>query len=153
MVQPNRIGISPDISEKAELIYQKYTGVLRENDWVRPKWNIFPIWQTECPEALQAAEVYSFGRTLWVVFEEHDPQEFENVEDIVAPRSICWGLSAAKVPSHWKDFVEKCVHRDPNMRPDFETAVSFWETQLKVCDNDQLSRHQEPESKGSGMQE
>ena len=65
----NESGIPHDTTEKPELIYRKYTGAPRENNWVRPKWNVFPIWQIECPEALRAAEVYSFGRTLWVMLE------------------------------------------------------------------------------------
>ena len=53
----------------APLRYNKHSGPQRENHWSFSKYNVFPIWQKRCPRALQAARVYSLGRTLWVIFE------------------------------------------------------------------------------------
>ena len=46
------------------LIYKKYNGPARRNTpFIWPGWNVFPIWRDHFPRALEAAEVYSVGRT------------------------------------------------------------------------------------------
>ena len=131
-LQQDRNGISQGKAEKPKLIYRKHTGAPRENHWKWPKWNVFPIWQTECPDALRAAEVYSFGRTLWVIFEQVSLVDFVGGGKAFTPESISWGSPTAGIPSHWKDFVYECVDPNPNVRPNLDTAISFWEKECKV---------------------
>ena len=57
-------------ARRPKLTYRKYTGTARRNHWTWPEWNVFPMRQIECLGALEAAEVYSLGRTLWVAFEQ-----------------------------------------------------------------------------------
>lgn len=55
---------------RSTLRYIKYTGPPRRNNptgfGINPwaVWNVFPIWQKECPLALELAEVFSLGRTM-----------------------------------------------------------------------------------------
>lgn len=56
------------------LVYTKCTGPPRQNSnamggrlW--NEWNVFPLWQKECPLALELAEVFSLGRAMWALFE------------------------------------------------------------------------------------
>ncbi|KAL2043659.1 hypothetical protein N7G274_003966 [Stereocaulon virgatum] len=54
--------------ESGKLMYTRYQGPTRKNHkfgW--PEWNVFPIWREECPRALEAAEVSSVGRTMWML--------------------------------------------------------------------------------------
>ena len=131
-LQPDGNGVSQDSAETPKLMYQKHTGAPRENHWKWPRWNIFPIWQIECPAALRAAEVYSLGRTLWVIFEQVSQVYSVGDGNDFTPGPISWGLRTADIPSHWKDFVNECVDPNPNFRPDLDTAVSFWEQECKM---------------------
>ena len=52
-------------SSVPKFAYEKYCGLYRENlAWGRPKWNVFPYWREIYPRALEAAEVFSLGRTM-----------------------------------------------------------------------------------------
>jgi hypothetical protein len=58
-------------SARLKLVYEKYCGPDRENlAWGRPKWNVFPRWRDLYPRALEAAEVFSLGRTMWMLLEQ-----------------------------------------------------------------------------------
>lgn len=131
-LQPDGNGISREGARKPKLMYKKYTGTARRNHWSWPRWNIFPIWQVECPAALEAAEVYSLGRTLWVAFEQVSDVDSVSDRNDFIPRSISWGSRTVDIPSHWKWFVNECVDPDPNVRPDLDTAVLFWEQECKI---------------------
>ena len=125
-------GISQDQAKRPKLMYRKRTGVPRENHWKWPIRNVFPIWQIECPDALRAAEVYSLGRTLWVIFEQVNLVDLEDDGNDFTSESISWGSPAAGIPFHWKNFVHECINPNPNVRPDLDTAVSFWEEECKM---------------------
>ncbi|KAL8938581.1 MAG: hypothetical protein Q9211_003148 [Gyalolechia sp. 1 TL-2023] len=131
-LQPDGNGLLQDGAETPKLMYRKYTGAPRENHWTWPKWNIFPIWQTECPAALRAAEVYSLGRTLWVIFEQVNQVDLSGDRNDFTSGPISWGLRTDDIPSHWKDFVNECVDHNPNVRPDLDTVVSFWEQECNM---------------------
>ena len=131
-LRPDGNGISREGAGKPKLMYKKYTGTARRNHWSWPRWNVFPTWQVECPAALEAAEVYSLGRTLWVAFEQVSDVDSVSDRNDFIPRSLSWGPRTADIPSHWKGFVNECVDPDPNVRPDLDTAVLFWEQECQM---------------------
>ncbi|KAH8749322.1 kinase-like domain-containing protein [Diaporthe sp. PMI_573] len=62
------------------LVYTQYQGPVRVNlPRGRPAWNVFPEWSRRWPRACEAAEVFSLGRTMWMLLQEV-PQE--DVEDL-----------------------------------------------------------------------
>ncbi|KAL7926920.1 putative serine/threonine protein kinase, variant 1 [Trichoderma austrokoningii] len=53
--------------------YRKSTGPPPNNNGPQPRrstFQLYQLWQRECPRALEAAEVYSAGKTLWVILEQ-----------------------------------------------------------------------------------
>lgn len=86
---------------------------------------VYRLWQLECRRALEAAEVYSIGRSLWVIFEQsedvwtYDRRQREANE-------IAWTQRSESVPEVWKDFVSRCTSLDPNKRPTFKQGERFW---------------------------
>ena len=123
--------ISHGKSATPMLAYRKYTGPPRENSSQWPQWNSFLVWQIECPYALRAAEVYSLGRTLWAIFEKVSTDDLVAERIHGAPQPISWNSCQDKIPSHWKEFVNRCVDPDPNTRPDLDAVVSFWEKEYR----------------------
>ncbi|KAL8966584.1 MAG: hypothetical protein Q9197_005899, partial [Variospora fuerteventurae] len=92
---------SPGITDSTEpkLVYEKYTGPYRENlAWGRPKWNVFPSWRDFYPRALDAAEVFSLGRTMWMLLEQVTQSEVEEREQI----TVSWSDFAEDIPEDWK---------------------------------------------------
>ncbi|KAL9581828.1 MAG: hypothetical protein Q9212_003662 [Teloschistes hypoglaucus] len=113
-----------DIQEP-KLLYEKYSGPYRENlAWGRPKWNVFPSWRESYPRALDAAEVFSLGRTMWMLLEQvtQDDAEERNLT------AVSWSESARDIPAKWKDIVSRCLNPDPNERLGLLELVAFWET-------------------------
>ncbi|KAK4203555.1 hypothetical protein QBC40DRAFT_274512 [Triangularia verruculosa] len=61
---------------RPRLVYTKYQGLPRRNaeeevgDASWHKWNVFPIWNAECPLALELAEVFSLGRSMWMLLRQ-----------------------------------------------------------------------------------
>ncbi|KAL8724400.1 MAG: hypothetical protein Q9166_007971 [cf. Caloplaca sp. 2 TL-2023] len=116
---------SPGTAELAapRLVYERYHGPYRENlAWGRPKWNVFPSWRDTCPRALEAAEVYSLGRTMWMLLDEVTQSEVEDCDEIV----VSWSDSADDIPEDWKNVVDRCLHPDPNERVRLGELVDFW---------------------------
>lgn len=112
------------------LTYTKYTGPPRQNfssmsNRLWNEWNVFPLWQKECPLALELAEVFSLGRTMWLMFEMPEEEVWEMCEhpDDVQPD---WSEKAEAVPQEWKDMVDMCMSRDPNGRPRLSELVAYW---------------------------
>ena len=67
-------------------VYTKYTGPERRN---MPEgggqeafnvWNVFPEWQTSCPRATELAEVFALGRTIWMLLQFQNDNDFGEVE-------------------------------------------------------------------------
>lgn len=108
-----------------KLVYKKYHGPYRENlAWGRPKWNVFPIWRDHYPRALEAAEVFSLGRTMWMLLQEVTQSDIEDLEEVV----VTWNEEANDIPSSWKTAVDRCLDPDPNKRIRLSELVRFWES-------------------------
>ncbi len=78
-------------SAEPKLLYGKYGGPDRKNlAWGRPKWNVFPSWKDFYPRALEAAEVFSLGRIMWMLLEQVTQSEVEELNEVV----IFWSDAA-----------------------------------------------------------
>ncbi|KAL8745462.1 MAG: hypothetical protein Q9190_002399 [Brigantiaea leucoxantha] len=112
-------------AEPAEpkLVYEKYSGPHRENlAWGQPKWNVFPSWRDHYPRALNAAEVFSLGRTMWMLLEEVTQSEVEELDEVI----VSWSAFADDIPEDWKGVVSRCLDPDPNKRVELSELVDFW---------------------------
>ncbi|ROT38519.1 kinase-like protein [Sodiomyces alkalinus F11] len=115
----------------SKLVYTQYQGPVRVNlPRGRPLWNVFPDWSKRWPKACEAAEVFSLGRTMWMLLQEV-PQE--DVEDL-DPEGITvnWSEDADDIPDCWKAVVMRCLERDPNERIGLVDLVQFWEGQQQI---------------------
>ncbi|KAL8983335.1 MAG: hypothetical protein Q9205_002399 [Flavoplaca limonia] len=111
------------ISATPRLVYEKYSGPYRENlAWGQPKWNVFPSWKDTCPRALDAAEVFSLGRTMWMLLNGVAQSELEDSDEVV----MSWNDAAEEVPNEWKGIVGRCLDPDPNARIGLRQLVDFW---------------------------
>ncbi|KAF8881677.1 kinase-like domain-containing protein [Gymnopilus junonius] len=108
--------------------YKKYNGPERSNNLVRPTWNVFPIWNIECRQAIELAQVYSFGRAIWMILTGVLNDELED-------KDIWWTLKMEKaIPESWRKVVENCVRKDPNSRMSMEKLLIFWRDAQKGGD-------------------
>lgn len=127
-VEESRIGSSVydgADSGATELVYRKYHGPHRENlAWGRPKWNVFPIWRDHCPRALEAAEVFSLGRTMWMLLQQVAQSEVEDLDEVI----VSWNEEASDIPEGWKVVVGSCLEPDPNRRIRLSELVEFWKS-------------------------
>ncbi|KAK3945479.1 kinase-like domain-containing protein [Diplogelasinospora grovesii] len=115
-------------SSKA-LRYTKYQGPERRNmpDTTPGDngWN-----QEDCPKASKLDEVFSLGRSMWMLLRQCDKDGFEgieNTEDIVED----W-TSSDDIPSDWKEAVEGCLKRDPNDRTSLQDIYDFLEAAFEA---------------------
>lgn len=115
---------------KARMAYRKFVGPLLDESGAWPRRNVFELWQRECSKALEAAEVYSAGRSLWVIFEQCDDVWFNDREQSEAKVAV-WTDRSESVPEVWKDFVSRCMSLDPNQRPTFEEGERFWRAEWR----------------------
>ncbi|WYZ38407.1 hypothetical protein EsH8_III_000321 [Colletotrichum jinshuiense] len=105
---------------KPRIIYTPHTGPPRQNQkWGFPNWSVFPDWKQTCPRAAELAEVFSLGRTMWMLLEQVEQSADQTI----------WTTMASDVPAEWKDMVLRCVERDPNDRPELDELVEFWRKQ------------------------
>ena len=110
-------------SARPKLVYEKYGGPDRENlAWGRPKWNVFPHWRDSYPRALDAAEVFSLGRTMWMLLEQVTQSEVEDLDEVI----VSWSDMVNDIPQGWKDVVNRCLDPDPNERIGMAELVDFW---------------------------
>ena len=106
-----------------KLIYEKYCGPERENlAWGRPKWNVFPQWRNLYPRALEAAEVFSLGRTTWMLLNQITQSQLEDKNEV----SGSWDQDSEDIPEDWKAVINRCLHSDPNERIRLLELVDFW---------------------------
>lgn len=114
------------------LVYTKYTGPQRRNmptttpgsnGW--NVWKVFPVWSKQCPKAVERAETFSLGRSMWMLLRQPDMEAFDDVMstlDIVED----WG-SCDDIPLSWKRTVGRCLKRDPNERINLNELLAFWD--------------------------
>jgi serine/threonine protein kinase len=126
-----------DEAQKAETVmaYRKFIGPLPDNYGTWPRRNVFQLWQRECPRALEAAEVYSVGKSLWVIFEQRNDDWVYDRKHSEAP-VVEWTRGSDGVPGAWKDFVARCMSVDPNKRPTFDQGERFWQQEWKQLEGD-----------------
>jgi hypothetical protein len=111
-------------SAEPKLVYEKYRGSHRENlAWGRPKWNVFPSWRDSFPRALEAAEVFSLGRSMWMLLEQVAQSEVEDLDEVI----VFWSEAAQDIPDDWRGVVCRCLDPDPNKRITLLELVDFWE--------------------------
>lgn len=118
---------SRDETDSAEprLVYEKYRGPHRENlAWGLPKWNVFPSWRDSFPRALEAAEVFSLGRVMWMLLEQVVQCEAGDPGEV----TVYWSEAAQDIPDDWKAVVCRCHDPDPNKRIRLSELVNFWES-------------------------
>lgn len=114
---------SVTVNGESKLIYKKYQGPTRQNlPYGSPKWNVFPIWRVFCPRALEAAEVFSLGRTMWMLLKEMPQEEIEDLDTVV----VSWSESSCDIPDICKAIVSRCLDSDPNGRINLQDLVEFW---------------------------
>ena len=122
-VKEARIGSShPGGADSAEpkIVYEKYSGPDRKNiAWGQPQWNVFPCWRGLYPRALESAEVFSLGRTKWMLLEQVTQREVEDLSEVV----VSWSYTAKDIPGDWKHIVSRCPESDPNKRIGL---LEFW---------------------------
>ena len=110
--------------ERVDLVATKLRGPDRENlAWGRPKWNVFPLWRDHCPRALEAAEVFSLGRSMWMLLQQVTQSEVEDLDEVV----VYWDEEARAIPEDWKAVVSSSLDTDPNRRIGLSELVRFWE--------------------------
>ncbi|KAK3994515.1 nima-related kinase 5 [Cladorrhinum sp. PSN332] len=127
--------------------YLKYQGPRRSNtDQEDPDgdyyswhtWNVYPIWVKEHPFALELAEVFSLGRTTWMLLRQPEDMEFEEVEH---PDDILTDWEGADdIPAHWKRMVDRCMAKDPNERPDVLAVAQFWQDEAEKKIHDRVPK-------------
>jgi hypothetical protein len=117
-----------DVDEIAgKLVYTPYEGPKRVNiTGGRPEWSVFPEWSKRWPRACEAAEVFSLGRTMWMLLNQV-PQE--EVEDLDPHEIIISWDKCSDIPRHWIDIVMNCMEGDPNKRIGLGGLVHFWKAQ------------------------
>lgn len=124
-------GAGPD---RLRLRYTKYAGPPRRNtddgvlcgDQPWDAWNVFPGWSAQNLLALELAEVFSLGRTIWMLLRQADI----NFDEIEHPRELetDW-VGAEDIPAAWADMTDRCMAQDPNERPDVMEILEFWKAE------------------------
>lgn len=118
--------------------YTKYQGPERRNmpeatpgnnGW--NVWNSLLEWQKTCPRASELAEVFSLGRTMWILLRQYNSDHFEDVERTEEIKED-WDASE-DIPATWKEMVDRCLERKPLMRPTLVEIQTFWENELQKC--------------------
>ncbi|KFY34393.1 hypothetical protein V494_06808 [Pseudogymnoascus sp. VKM F-4513 (FW-928)] len=135
----------PMEGQRNTLQYTKYTGPERRNMPINTPgnngwnvWNVFLEWGKECPKELELAEVFSLGRSMWMLLRQPDFDSFDDVtctEDLVED----WDL-ADDIPEHWKRVVQDCLHHDPNTRIGLGELVDFWDNEKEAMGKDNVHR-------------
>lgn len=112
---------------RPRLRYIRYSGMPRRNvdedvlgDALWHTWNVFPNWSNEHPWAIELAEVFSLGRSMWMLLRQPE----SDFEDITHPDQLIMDWDKYEdIPTAWKQIVDRWMSRDPNERPEL---VGFW---------------------------
>ena len=75
--------------------------------------------------ACELAEVYSLGRTMWVILEQVGLERQHGFTDY-STQSIRWTQQTSDIPMSWKSTVSACMADDPNTRPLMSEFMTFW---------------------------
>lgn len=62
------------------------------------------------PRALEVAEVFSGGRTMWMLLEQVPQSELEDVDGLI----VSWSEDAKDIPEDWKAVVSRCLRAHSN---------------------------------------
>ncbi|CAG8972765.1 hypothetical protein HYALB_00006857 [Hymenoscyphus albidus] len=134
--------------ENATLQYRKYSGPERRHmplttpgDKGWNTWNVFLEWSKNCPKALELAEVFSLGRSMWMLLEQTDMDIFddgESTEEVV----VDW-KSPGDIPESWKGIVRRCLEIQPNDRIGITELVTFWDCERHKLRSGQVFEVQE----------
>ncbi|KAM3415979.1 hypothetical protein BST61_g9468 [Cercospora zeina] len=112
------------VNGRKQLKYSQYEGASRQNSPVDPYWNVYPGWMETCPLAAELGEVYSLGKTLWVLLDQVVREEDPMISDYTTIK-VCW--RSTDLPKSWTDIVDAAIAEDPNARPRLSELVRFWE--------------------------
>ena len=105
-------------------MYKKYCGPGRENlACGQTKVECFSQLEGFCPRAWEGAEVFSLGRTMWMLLEQVTQNEVEGLGEVV----VSWSKVAKDIPEGRRGVVDRCLDLDPNGRIGLLALVNFWE--------------------------
>ncbi|KAK3935263.1 kinase-like protein [Diplogelasinospora grovesii] len=107
----------------------RYT-IAPEADGVWDAAEVVGLASSASPRACEAAEVFSLGRTMWVLLQEVWVADLYHL----GPKEIIvsWDEDAKDTPDHWKAVVMRCLHLDPNERIGLTDLVRFWGEQQHI---------------------
>ena len=110
-------------SGSSKLIYTKYSSLPPQPNPDRK--GVVDLWHEHCPKAVEKAEVYMLGKTMWMLLQQVTESEAYKAYKDDEGR-IFWNERAEGVPREWKDVVGDCVREDPNERPGLEGLREYW---------------------------
>lgn len=109
-----------------ELVYIPYQGPPRINNIIGiPQWDVFPQWHELSPRAVEAADVFSLGSTMFLLLEEIGLERQPGLGDYSRTRRL-WTDKSADIPQEWKDNVTACTRQDANDRLTLTEVRAFW---------------------------
>jgi hypothetical protein len=86
-------------------------------------------WSEHCPKALELAEVFSLGHTMWMLLRQPD---LDDLDDVTCSEEVVEDWESAKnIPDHWKNIVQDCLRHDPNNRIGLRDLVTFWDSKTQ----------------------
>jgi len=114
------------------LHYIPYTGPVRINNVIgTPHWDVFRHWHSISRLAVEVAEIFSLGFTIFILLEEVSRGDKPDVEDYTEARRE-WTECSTDIPQRWKENVNACIKDDPNERPTLLEQREFWDRELKL---------------------
>ncbi|KLP10995.1 Uncharacterized protein LW94_3921 [Fusarium fujikuroi] len=120
--------------EKSKVLYIPHGGPPRMNNIIStPHWDVFPTWSVHCRKAVELAEVYSLGATMFLTLEQVALEYVPGIEDY-SRTSLVWSIASRDIPQPWKDVVDACVRQDPNERISMKELLLFWDSERHKLD-------------------
>ncbi|KAB8271468.1 hypothetical protein BDV30DRAFT_213524 [Aspergillus minisclerotigenes] len=124
------VELDQEVNGRRQIAYHRYEGPKRVNQAVEPRWNSHPDWNQNCPRASELAEVFSLGRTMWIILEQIGLERTVGVTDY-STVVIQWSRWSDDIPAPWKHMVELSMAHNPNDRPLMNELLGFWEKELQ----------------------
>ncbi|KAJ6256892.1 hypothetical protein Dda_8762 [Drechslerella dactyloides] len=120
------------VNGRRRLEFYLYEGPERINSPIgAPLWNSFIGWMKDYPRAAELAEVFSLGRTMWVLLEQVGLEHEPGVTDY-STKVIRWSSWSDDIPTSWKRIVEASMAHDANDRPLMSELLRFWEREWQT---------------------